>query len=134
MSVPQARSGSCLCGAVTYRSQGPFGSLLQCHCENCRRLSGNFVAATRAATKDVHIDDPADVFRWHDLEYAMYGFCSRCGSTLFYRAADRPHVTAIMVGGLNDASGLSIESVWFTEQAQAHNTLPEGVPHHTGNG
>lgn len=128
------RSGSCLCGSVIYRATGPFGEVLQCHCENCRRLSGNFVAATRTDTANLDIEDRNDAFRWHDLGYAKYGFCSACGSTMFYRAADRSHVTAIMVGGLDDTTGLVLGSVWFSEEAQPHNTLPDGIPHHIGNG
>ena len=128
------RSGSCLCGRVTYRAQGPFGAVLQCHCVNCRRLSGNFVAATRVATSDLDISDPDGAFAWHELGYAKYGFCSGCGSTLFYRAADRLDFTAVMMGSLDDPSGFELGSVWFSEEAQAHNTLPIGVPHHIGNG
>lgn len=128
------RSGSCLCGSVLYGAVGPFGDVLQCHCDNCRRLSGNFVAAIRASTETLQIEDPDEVFRWHDLGYARYGFCQNCGSTLFYRAADRPEVTAVMVGTLDDASGLTLGSVWFAEAVQPHNSLPEGVPHHHGNG
>ena len=135
MAAPSnERTGHCLCGRVSYRAGEPLGEILQCHCENCRRLSGNFVAATRTRTDQLQIDDPDDGFRWHDLGYAKYGFCRNCGSTLFYQAADRPHITAVMVGGLDDASGLALESVWFADEAQAHNSLPAGVPHHAGNG
>lgn len=108
--------------------------MLQCHCENCRRLSGNFVAATRTATDRVEVQDPDGALGWHDLGYARYGFCRECGATLFYRAADRPEVTSMMVGGLDDASGLTLGAVWFSDEAQPHNTLPDGVPHHHGNG
>lgn len=135
MADPETpRTGGCLCGGVTYEAHGPFSDVLQCHCNNCRRLSGNFVAATRTATTNLTIQDHSDVFRWHDLDYAKYGFCSDCGATLFYRAADRPHLTSIMVGGLDDASGLRLGAVWFADEAQAHNSLPPGVPHHDGNG
>ena len=131
---PEERTGSCLCGSVTYTATGAFSEVLQCHCENCRRLSGNFIAATRSSTDNLQIDDSNEAFRWHELDYAKYGFCRDCGSTMFYRAADRPQITAIMVGGLNDAAGLTLGSVWFSEEAQPHNVVPDGVPLHIGNG
>lgn len=128
------RTGGCLCRNVTFRATGPLVDVLQCHCENCRRLSGNFVAAVRTATDDLHIDDSHGSFTWHDVGYAKYGFCRSCGSTMFYRAGDRPEVTSIMVGGLDDATGLELASVWFADEAQPHNPLPDGVPLHAGNG
>lgn len=135
MSEFQAgKSGHCLCGGVSYRAQSDVDAVLQCHCENCRRLSGNFVAAVRTATDQLEIDDLGDNLGWHELGYAKYGFCRSCGSTLFYQAADRPHITAVMVGTLNDASGLSLDSVWFAADAQPHNTLDASVPHHDGSG
>lgn len=132
-SDPDERSGGCLCGAVTYRATGPFSDVLQCHCTNCRRLSGNFVAAIRAATENLVVEDLQDSFRWHELGYAKYAFCGRCGSTLFYRAADREHTTSVMVGTLDDTAGLELGAVWFADEAQPHNTLPAGVPLHDGN-
>jgi hypothetical protein len=79
------RAGHCLCGGVAYQTDGPIAEVMQCHCENCRRLSGNFVAAGRAATDDLQIADPDGYLRWHELGYARYGFCRNCGSTLFYQ-------------------------------------------------
>ncbi len=127
------RTGRCRCGAVAYRFPQSATGVLQCHCENCRRISGNFVAAVRAQTADLAVA-PDDGLRWYDLEYAAYGFCFGCGSTLFYRAADRPHITSVMAGTLDDASGLALEAVWFADEAQSHNTLPSGVALHDGNG
>ena len=96
-------------------------------------MSGNFVAAARANTADLAIGDVDGALGWYDVGYARYGFCARCGSTLFYRAADRDHLTSIMVGTLNDASDLALREVWFADEVQPHNALPADVPHHPGN-
>ena len=125
--------GQCLCGSVSYEVDRLVEDVLQCHCENCRRLSGNFVAAVRSETADLDIYDSANRFEWYDLEYARYGFCQGCGSTLFYQAADRRSITSIMVGSLNDATGLRLHEVWFADEAQPHNILPD-VAHVEGNG
>ena len=127
-------TGRCLCGAVAYTVRGDVADVLHCHCENCRRLTGNFIAASRCATADIEIDDDSTL-RWYDLGYAKYGFCSECGSTLFFRPADHPETTSITAGTLDDVSELELGGVWFTTDAQAHNTpLPDGVPHFEGNG
>ena len=131
MSEP--RTGSCLCGSVSFRVDGPLGDVLHCHCENCRRLTGNFIAATRAMTDDIVFENQASL-AWHDLGFAKYGFCGACGSTLFFVPADRTDQTSITAGTLDDVSDLDLGSVWFAGEAQAHNVLPPDVPHYAGNG
>ena len=49
------RAGGCLCGAVRYRAHLTTDAILQCHCENCRRLTGNFVAAVRSDTAELDL-------------------------------------------------------------------------------
>jgi len=49
------RSGSCLCGAVTYQVSGALRPVVACHCSQCRKASGHHVAATSAARADVAI-------------------------------------------------------------------------------
>ena len=132
-TTPDVRAGGCLCGAVRYRAPLTNDAVLQCHCENCRRLSGNFVAAVRSTMADLELTDPDGEFAWHDLGYARYGFCRRCGSTLFFAPTESPATMSVMVGTLDDASGLRLDSVWFAEEAQPHNPLPD-VTLHAGNG
>lgn len=126
----RSRTGGCLCGEVRYEADA-VTAVLHCHCENCRRSSGNFVAAIRADTDRLSVDE--ERLAWRELGYARYGFCPACGSTLFFRAEDTPEQTSIMVGTLDDASGLRLKEVWFSHEAQPHTPLPEGVPHHAGN-
>ena len=128
------RDGGCLCGGVRYRAQLTTDAVLQCHCENCRRLTGNYVAAVRSSRAQMELIDPGGSLGWHDLGFAAYGFCRSCGSTLFFEPKEPPSHTSVMVGTLDDATGLRLESVWFADDAQPHNTLPEGIPLHRGNG
>jgi len=128
------RSGRCLCGAVSYRVDGQLQPVLHCHCQNCRRTSGSYVAAARALTQDLNITDPQGQVRWHDLGYARYGFCSQCGSSLFWRAADHGELTSIMTGTLDDDSELELSGIWFASQAQPHHVLDQSVDHFEANG
>ncbi len=134
MTTSEPRTGGCLCGAVRYAAAGATDEVLQCHCENCRRLTGNFVAAIRTPSVGLDVHDPHGRLGEHELGYASYGFCRACGATLYFRAAETPESTSVMVGTLDDASGLTIAAVWFADEAQPHNELPDRVPHHAGNG
>ena len=125
------RSGHCLCGEVSYTGT-PTSGVLHCHCENCRRLTGNHIAAVRTKTTDLTIVDATGQLRWHELGYARYGFCRSCGSTLFFQPDDQLH-TSMTTGTMDNVEGLELESVWFAHERQPHSPVPEGVPHYDGN-
>ncbi|WP_442475962.1 GFA family protein [Roseovarius litorisediminis] len=44
--------GSCQCGAVRYEVAGPLRQVVGCHCSQCRKTSGHYVAATQSVGKD----------------------------------------------------------------------------------
>ena len=41
--------GSCLCGGIAFATHGPLRNVIGCHCHQCRKWTGHFVAATRAS-------------------------------------------------------------------------------------
>lgn len=126
-------TGGCLCGAVSYSAGGVLGAILHCHCVNCRKLTGNFIAAARVAVDDLTITDTGGL-AWHELGYAKYGFCRTCGSTLFYQASDRPDFMSVTAGTMDDVSDLPLDAVWFADEAQHHNPMPPDAMLHRGNG
>lgn len=107
--------------------------VLACHCENCRRLTGNFTGAVRTSTSALGFSSDGTL-GWYDLDYAKYGFCRGCGSTLFFVPGDRPHETSVMVGVLDDSSRLVVKEVWFADERQPQNPLLPDIPHFEGNG
>ena len=97
--------GGCLCGGVRYRVTGPLRPIIYCHCSQCRRTSGHFVAAT-AVTREALVIDADDGLEWFaSSESASRGFCRRCGSSLFWLPNLRDYVS-IMAGTLDDSAGL----------------------------
>ncbi len=102
-------TGGCLCGGVRYRVDGPLRDVIGCHCSQCRRTSGHFVAATQAALGDVQILSDATL-RWYESSAdAQRGFCSRCGGNLFWRPRvqeGKAPVLSIMAGTLDAPTGL----------------------------
>ncbi|MEO0358021.1 MAG: GFA family protein, partial [Pseudomonadota bacterium] len=97
------------------------------------RLTGNFVSAVRIRDEDLTWTDPGGHMAEHDCGYAQYGFCRNCGSTLYFAATERPEEPSVMVGLLDDASGIELHSVWFAHEAHDYQTLDPNVPHHVGN-
>ena len=79
--------GSCLCGAVRFDAELPSKWVAHCHCSLCRRAHGAaFVTWVGMDAARVRIGDDAAALRWYaSTPQAQRGFCSRCGSTLFFR-------------------------------------------------
>lgn len=84
MSDPLVKRGSCLCGAVHYTARMPMRPVVFCHCIECRKQSGHIMAATAVTlSRFVIIEDRG--LRWYQASNAAKrGFCSLCGSTLFW--------------------------------------------------
>lgn len=125
---PAYREGGCLCGAVTYRVTGALRPILACHCGQCRRTSGHYVAATAADNDVLEINDPGGALQWYrSSASACRGFCGRCGSNLFWKPDGGVH-TSIMAGTLNGATGLRIQAHIYTADKGDYYQLDGDVP------
>jgi hypothetical protein len=103
------RTGKCLCAAVTFTADIQ-PTIVACHCGMCRRWTGGVFLTTPA--KDIHFTGEDAITRYKSSDWAERGFCSRCGSSLFYRVtAKGPHEgeTVLAVGALDDASGMTLD-------------------------
>jgi len=117
-------AGSCLCGAVTYRVSGPLRPVVACHCGQCRKTSGHFVAATSAARDDVQID--GEVSWFHASETARRGFCGICGSSLFW---DGPGANlSIHAGTLDGPTGLTLTGHIYCADKGDYYDLNDDLP------
>ncbi|MDQ0331156.1 MULTISPECIES: GFA family protein [Phyllobacteriaceae] len=115
--------GGCLCGGTAYELRGERRPVVACHCVQCRKTSGHYVAATQVAADEAVITgDTLTWFRSSDI--AERGFCSVCGSNLFWRkfGSDRLSVWA---GTIDGPTGLRMESQLYPESAGDYYDLPD---------
>src|ERR1700722_2817461 len=106
MSEPDWQGG-CECGAVRYAVAGRLRPIVACHCSQCRRFTGHFLAATAARRSKLTLIKDAGL-RWYDSsDAARRGFWGLCGSTAFLGARERHHVS-ISAGSLDDSRDLAI--------------------------
>jgi hypothetical protein len=77
-------NGSCLCGAIQYRLDGPFQSMMHCHCSRCRKHHGaafaTFVGAPETGFSWVTGADR--IARWFGPTGMPRFFCPTCGSVM----------------------------------------------------
>ena len=104
-SRTDTHTGGCLCGAVRYEVAGRLRPVVLCHCTQCRRSTGHFMAATAARHRDFHLTREEEL-RWYESsDSARRAFCGRCGSTLFWQGDGRDYIS-IAAGTLDGATGL----------------------------
>lgn len=120
--------GSCLCGGVRYTVTGPLRDVWQCHCRRCQKSTGNFMAATACPLADLSIGDGATLswFSPPDDPGVAYGFCDRCGSSLFWKAQSGDSIS-ICAGTLDEAEPLTTTAAWFSDEVASHTSLPPGI-------
>lgn len=121
-------SGSCLCGAVRYEVAGSLRAVVACHCEQCRKQTGHFYAATNCKDDDLTLHDPQGALRWYAAsDVAKRGFCGICGSALFWRRNDGTE-TSLLAGSLNDDGGIKLERHIFVAEKGDYYEIADGLP------
>jgi hypothetical protein len=130
--MPEAPSavhaGRCVCGGITFAVHGALRDVINCHCERCRRFTGHHMAATSATRADVQVDDGEALLRWYfPVPEAGYGFCGRCGSSLFWQSTADATRWSICAGTLEPPTGLTTTHACWTSQASDYHVRP-GIP------
>jgi hypothetical protein len=85
---------------VRYHTTQRLNNAHLCHCRMCQKAMGSFFAPL--------VGFPLESFRWTrgepsifmSSEHVQRGFCSKCGTPLFYRNANNPRI-AMTIGSLD---------------------------------
>ncbi len=107
-------TGQCLCGGVRFSGTLKSRDVVVCHCGMCRRWTGGPLMF-------VDIDgvpsfEGRDLIRvYRSSEKGERGFCTRCGSVLFWKVADE-EVYTFTAGALDNTSSLAFTREIFIEE------------------
>ena len=123
--------GSCLCGAVTFSVAGKLHPPDACHCSMCRRQSGHFWAATEIPREAVTIHGSEQVTWYRSSEKVRRGFCSVCGSVLFYDPPHRDWI-AIAMGAFDLPTGTRLGKHIFVGDKGDYYDIADGLPQEAG--
>lgn len=127
MSEQKPLSGSCLCGKVCLSINELERQVVACHCTQCRKQTGHFVAATRVANDHLVIQGEQNLTWFSASADAERGFCRHCGSVMLWRRFGAQH-TSIMAGCLDSPTGLKIEKHIFTDNKGDYYALEPDIP------
>ncbi len=76
--------GSCLCGAVRISATVAATNAGACHCGMCRKWAGGPLLVADCGSA-VRFEGSGSISVYDSSDWAERGFCSKCGSHLFYR-------------------------------------------------
>ena len=94
--------GRCLCGAVSFEIDAPIKSVVNCHCESCRRQC--------SAPMTTYIGVQDGDWKWTGATPKTYNsspgvertFCDNCGSPIFFRSQNMSGVMHFYVASLDE--------------------------------
>lgn len=119
--------GSCLCGAVRFEVAGDLPPGDACHCTQCRRQSGHYWASTDVPRTALALEGE-DKLTWsQSSERVRRGFCSICGSALFWAPIGREKI-AIALGAFDSPTGTHLEKHIFVADKGDYYEIGDGVP------
>lgn len=122
------KTGQCECGQVSYKSPGPWRDVIACHCRACRRTSGHYWAATAVPMAALELKRVEGLQWFRASSCASRGFCSGCGSSMFYKHDDKDYI-AIAAGSLDQPTGLKMTEEAFTGEKGDYYPLCENTLH-----
>ena len=111
------RTGKCLCGALALTAHDVDDKVAACHCGMCLRWAGGPWMGVTVGSIDFEDDSALGVVA--SSVWAERGFCTKCGSSVFYRVTAEgtfEGLTSVSFGLLDDKSGLSFDKEWFIDR------------------
>jgi hypothetical protein len=123
-------TGSCLCGAVTFEVDGELPGPDGCHCTQCRKWSGHFLAGTDVPRSALRVRGQEHVTWYHSSGKVRRGFCSVCGSSLFFDPLDRDRNdwTGVAMGAFDTPTNTRLRLHIFTAEKGDYYEITDDLP------
>lgn len=125
--------GSCLCGAVRYRLEGPLRAVRNCHCSRCRRARGTAFAtngfAPAGALRFEAGEERIRSFAVPEARFFRHAFCETCGSSL-PRADEARGVALVPMGTLDEDPGARPECHIHVASKAPWYAIADDLPQH----
>jgi len=119
--------GSCQCGGVRFTlAQAPTDATA-CHCAQCRKQSGHYFASANVPKSAVQLEGAENVTWYQSSEKVRRGFCSRCGSWLFWEPTRRDW-TSVALGSIDGPTGVRLERHIFVAEKGDYYAIADGLP------
>jgi hypothetical protein len=115
---------------VTFEVAGALSPPDACHCSKCRRWTGHFLASTDVPRAALTIHGADHVTWFHSSEKVRRGFCSTCGSSLFFDPLDqiKHNWIGVAMGAFDLPSETKLAVHIFVADKGDYYDIGDGVP------
>lgn len=122
--------GTCICGKVKVTVKTLSTKVGACHCGTCRKWTGGPLLAVDCGT-EVSFNDSKQITEYASSEWASRGFCSACGTHLYYKL--KHNSQHIMPVGLFDIdASLELDHQIFIDKKPAYYDFANETKNMTG--
>ena len=119
--------GSCLCGAVCFTVEDQLPPPDACHCTACRKQTGHFLASTDVPKSALSVEGAEHVTWFRSSEKVRRGFCSICGSTLFWEPLFRDWI-GVAMGAFDGPTATHLGIHIFVSEKGDYYDIADGLP------
>jgi hypothetical protein len=119
--------GSCNCGSIRFTLSQPLAGATACHCTQCRKHSGHHFASANVPKSAVELTGDESLVWYRSSDKVRRGFCSRCGSWLFWEPLHRDW-TSVALGAIDGPTGLQLERHIFVASKGDYYAIADGLP------
>lgn len=123
--------GSCYCGAVRYEIHGKLLMFANCHCPDCRKMTGSaFSSVLIAESEGFKVIGEENLVSFQSSPGKQRCFCKNCGCHLFSRAEHRPGKVFFRAGSLDEDPHMKPQHHFWTSAKAPWHDITDSIPQH----
>lgn len=128
--------GGCFCGTVRYTLHNAPLSVQHCHCEICRKVSGEFCSSGAVVRRsDIGIAGQENLVGFRTSKSFERQFCRTCGGRLFSYEDSEPQIMyfhpATLDGGKHPGHPPGSESHAYIRSKAEWEVIGDGLPQYS---
>jgi hypothetical protein len=121
MEMPKGPfSGGCQCGTVRFRAEALHDNPHVCYCRMCQKATGNLFASLVGVRHENLTWTRGQPSRFRSSEHVDRGFCSDCGTPLFYQYLPGQRVS-LTIGSFDEPHRIPLR--WLMGMQGKHPSL-----------
>ena len=124
------KTGKCLCGEIKIVAKSVDLNVHACHCTMCRKWGGGPSMSVNCWS-DVSFSDGESIRAYDSSEWAERGFCSHCGSHIFYRLKENGEYI-LPVGIIDSDEGYVFDQQIFIDRKPDYYSFANKTKNLTG--
>jgi hypothetical protein len=121
--------GSCYCGAVKYEIHGKLLMFANCHCPDCRKMTGStFSSVLATESEGFKVVGEENLVAFQSSPGKKRFFCKTCGCQMFSRAEHRPGMVFVRAGSLDDDPRIKPQAHYWTKFKAPWHEITDSIP------